>query len=229
MTFIEHVLELRKRLGILLIAILFTSIIGYIVFPYFFNFIINILSEELYVTKIYEGFLTRIRIALLIGLLLSIPFLIYELIAFILPAFNRKEKIIILILIFSSFILFLCGIYFSLKMVLPISVSFLRSENFFPTNLGRIISYDSFIIFFFQFLVSFGLCLQFPVVILTLLYFKVLKMQKLIRFLKYFVAVSFLIAGILTPPDVVSQSMLALPMILLYLLCILIGKLLHWG
>lgn len=229
MVFADHVIELRNRLFASLLVIAALSVVGYFLFPFFFDFIFSIISEELYVTKIYEGFITRLKVSLLIGLLLSIPFLLSQLLAFIMPALARREKIIIVVLITCSFLLFIGGILFSLRMVLPISIDFLRSQEFFPTNLDRIISYDLFIVFFFQFLIAFGLCLQFPVIILILLYFKVIKRPILIKYLKYFIALAFLVSGILTPPDIVSQIMLSLPIIIMYLLCIIIAGILNWG
>jgi sec-independent protein translocase protein TatC len=229
MTFQRHVLELRKRLLIVLITVAVFSVGGYFAFPYFFDLLQTLISEELYVTKIYEAFLTRLRIAVLVGIFCSIPVLIYHILAFVLPGLYRNEKILVFTLVLAGFLLFVGGVLFSLKLVLPLSIDFLKSEDFFPSALNRIISYDTFLIFFLQFLVAFGLCLQFPIVVLILLYYRVISLKKLISFFKFFVAGTLLFAGILTPPDVVSQIMLTVPMIILYLLCIVVGKLLKWG
>ncbi len=229
MTFQQHILELRKRLFYVLISVLIFGVAGYFAFPYFFDFIHSVLSEELFVTKVYEGFLTRFRIALLVGLFLSIPLLLYQIMAYILPALTRKEKAVLIVTFISSFLLFCGGIFFSIKYVLPISITFLKSTTFFPQNLNRIISYDSFILFFFQFVFAFGLCLQFPIVLLILMNYQIVTRKGLLKFFKYFIALALLVAGIMTPPDVVSQVMLTLPLIFLYLLSILIAKIVKWG
>ena len=229
MTFKEHVLELRRRLFWVLVVIVGFSVLGYFAFPYFFDFILSILSEELYATKIYEAFLTRLRIAVLLGLLLTIPFLLYQIMSYILPGLKKKEKILIFSLLVSSFLLFLGGVYFGVKVVMPISMQFLKSSDFFPNSLNRLISYESFILFFFQFLVAFGLCLQFPVVLLLLLYYKVIKREKMVKFFRFFVAIALVASAILTPPDVISQLMLTAPMIVLYLICIILAKAFKWG
>jgi len=229
MTFAQHVLELRRRLLVFLGSVLVFAVAGYFAFPYFFDFVSSILSEDLYVTKVYEGFITRFKIALILGVFLSIPLLLYQVMAYILPALTKKEKIAIGSILIASFLLFCGGIFFSIRFVLPISVTFLKSTSFFPGNLNRIISYDSFILFFFQFILAFGLCLQFPVVLLILMHYQVITRRTLLRFFKYFVALALLVAGIMTPPDVVSQLMLPGPLIVLYLLSILIAKILRWG
>lgn len=229
MPFRVHILELRKRLLAVFISIVLFSAGGYFIFPYFYNFIQKILAEELFATKIYEGFFTRFRIAVLIGLFVSIPLLLYQIMMYVLPALRTNEKRFVLILLFSSFLLFSGGILFAIKYVLPLSVHFLKSREFFPSGLNRIISYESFILFFFQFIVAFGICLQFPVILLLLLRFGILKRKGLVKFMKYFIPAALLVAGILTPPDIVSQVMLAVPLIFLYVLCILIAKIFKWG
>ena len=226
MVFKSHILELRRRLIIVLGTVLVFSVAGYFLFPFIFDFLYKIVSESLYVTKIYEGFITRLKISLLIGVFFSIPVLLFELAAYIFPGLYKKERIIFLLILISAFILFLIGLYFSIQIVMPISMRFLKSRDFFPHNLNRIISYDAFVIFFTQFLIAFGLCFQFPVVVIILLYFKVLRVGLLIKYLKHFIAIIVLVSAILTPPDIISQLLLCVPLIFMYLLCILIGKLL---
>jgi sec-independent protein translocase protein TatC len=229
MPFQKHLLELRRRLVMALASVLLFSAAGYIVFPYFYDFIQSILSEELFATKIHEAFLTRVRIALLLGLFLSLPVIFYQVIAYILPAFDKKGKVFALVLLFSSFVLFCGGILFSLEYVMPITVRFLRARRFFPSGLSRIISYENFILFFFQFILAFGICLQFPVVLLLLLKFKIIKYERLVKSIKIFIPAALLLSGILTPPDLVSQIMLTAPLVFLYVLCIVIAKILKWG
>lgn len=229
LTFQQHVLELRRRLLLVLIVIAAFSVGGYFLFPSLFDLLRTLIAEDLYVTKIYEAFLTRLRIAVLVGLFFTIPFLVYQVLAFILPGLYKQEKALVFALVVAGFLLFIGGVYFALRVVLPISIDFLKSQEFFPNQLNRIISYDAFLVFFLQFLIAFGLCLQFPIVLLILLYYKIIQLRKLVSFFKYFIAVTLLFAGILTPPDVISQIMLTVPMIVLYALCILIGKLFKWG
>ena len=229
MTFWEHVYEIRNRLLIVLISVLVFSIGCYIVFPLFFHIIHTIIDEQLFATQIAEGFLTRLRISILGGIFFSIPLFLFQVILFIFPALKKQEKIFILLLMLSTFSLFLFGIMFAYKSVLPISMQFLKSEAFFPENVSRLISYEMFIGFFFQFLIGFGLCFQFPVVLIFLMKIGVLQVESLIKNFKFVIAGVFLISAIITPPDIVSQILLSIPMLLLYSICIIIGKIFKLG
>jgi sec-independent protein translocase protein TatC len=160
---------------------------------------------------------------------LSIPLFIFQVILFIFPALKKNEKIFMLLLMVSTFSLFLFGIIFAYKSVLPISIQFLKSRAFFPENVSRLISYETFIGFFFQFLIGFGVCFQFPVVLIFLMKIGVLQVDSLIKNFKFVFAGVFLLAAVITPPDIVSQILLSIPMVVLYLICILIGKVFRLG
>ncbi len=229
MTFWEHVYELRNRLLFVLVAVTLFSIAGYIIFPLIIENIYKILGEKLYATSIAEGFSMRLKISVIFGLILALPLLIIQLLLFIFPALNKKEKTIVLSLVISSFILFVLGVIFSFNVVLPASINFLKSREFFPDNINRLISYNNFITFFFQFLLCFGICFEFPIVIILLLKLNLIKMSFLIKKFKYVVVIIFIIAAILTPPDAFSQVMMALPLLALYLACIIIGKIFGLG
>lgn len=229
MSFEKHLLILRRKLLALFVCLLAFSTLGYLLFPYIYNFLYEILSENLYVTKIHEGFFTRLKISMLIGIFLSIPFLMFIIITYVSPGLYKREKRIILSVSLVSYLLFLAGITFSLSIVLPISLDFLRSTNFFPNTLERIISYNSFVNFFSQFLLGFGICFEFPIVIVLLMILKILSVKTLIKYFKYFIAVAFFLSAILTPPDIISQILLGIPLVILYLICIAIGKVFRLG
>jgi sec-independent protein translocase protein TatC len=229
MPFWDHILEFRNRLLFVLISVIIFTVFGYIFYSSFFTAISEVIQEEMYATRITEGFTTRLRVSLLIGVFLSIPFLFYQIMQFIFPALTKKSKLFILFLLIASFSLFAGGIVFGYKTVMPISMDFLKSREFFPENVSRLISYDRFIVFFFQFLIGFGICFQFPIILLSLMKLEVISVRSLIKFAKYFVLVFFVFAAIITPPDIISQLLLIFPMVLLYALCIIIGKIFRLG
>ena len=229
MPFWDHVQELRNRFLYVIISVVLFSIFGYLFYEYFFSAVSSVIQEEMYITRITEGFTTRLRVGFLIGLFLSIPFLFFQLMQFIFPALEKKGKWIILIILICSFSLFTVGILFGYNSVLPISMNFLKSREFFPENVERLISYDKFIVFFFQFLIGFGICFQFPIVLISLMKLELLSLSTLVRTSKYFILAFFTIAAIITPPDIISQLLLTLPMIVLYALCILIGYIFRIG
>jgi sec-independent protein translocase protein TatC len=229
MSFWDHIFELRRRIITVLIFLILFSFVGYYLFPYLVKMMIEVLKEELYATLITEGFLTRLKVSVIIGAILTIPVFLFEILAFILPALTKKEKIFILSAVSISLVLFILGVIFSYKIVLPFSISYLKSSEFFPEHVKRIISYEKFISFFFQFLLAFGLCFEFPVILLALLKLGVIKFSFLIKNFRFFIVAIFIIAAVLTPPDVQSQILMAVPLILLYLLTILIAKIFKLG
>ncbi len=229
MSFWGHLLELRRRILVVVGFVAVFSVAGYLLFPYFFALVSEVIGEQLYATTIAEGFMTRLRIAVLLGMFLSLPVLLFQIMLFVFPALQRREKRFVLVLLVSTFLLFLGGVLYAYKSVLPVSVRFLKSGIFFPERVNRLISYRQFITFFFQFLLGFGVCFQFPVVLLALMKLGLFGVRALVRNFKYFVIGAFLFAAIITPPDMVSQILLALPMISLYALCILVGMLFRIG
>jgi sec-independent protein translocase protein TatC len=229
MPFWSHVYEIRNRLLIVSIFILIFSIGGYLFFPEVYSVIQKTIGEKLYATNIAEGFVTRLRTSILLGVFFSIPALLFEIVLFLFPALNKKSKFYLLAVLISSFILFILGIVFAYKTVLPISINFLTSETFFPDTLRRLISYNAFTLFFIQFLIGFGTCFQFPLVLLFLMKTGVLKLSFLVKNFKYAIVIVLIISAVITPPDIVSQLLLSLPMMILYALCILIGKIFRLG
>lgn len=225
MTFWEHLNEIRRRLFFILIIVLLFSAGAYVVFPRLFGYVSETIGEEMYSTRITEGFVTRLRVSFLVGVLFSIPALLFEIVLFLFPALKNKEKGFLMGTLISTLILFLGGLYFAYGTVLPISIEFLKSRNFYPDDVGRLISYQYYVTFFFQFLVGFGLCFQFPVVIILLVRWGVLTVEKLVKFTKYFIITAVIVSAIITPPDIISQVMLTVPMLALYALCIPIGLL----
>jgi sec-independent protein translocase protein TatC len=228
MAFWDHIFELRRRLIRLVIFIVLLSIIGYYIFPSIVKILISILKDQLYVTEITEGFIIRLKMSVIIGAFLSIPVLLFEILSFILPALTKKEKVIILTTTILSFFLLIFGIVFSYQFVLPTSIKFLK--YFTQQNVQQIISYQKFIMFFFKFIFAFGLCFQFPIILLLLLKLGVMKFSFLTKNFRYFIVAIFVLAMLITPsPDIQSQILLAIPLLILYLLTIIIAKIFKLG
>lgn len=229
MTFWEHLFELRKRFLYVVLMIVIFSILGYYCFPFLIDYLYPVLREDLYINTITEGFMTRLEVAFLIGVFFSLPFLLCQIVVFIAPALRKRQKVALFFVLLVSFLLFTIGIFFALYTVLPMSVQFLKSPEFNPDNVTRILSFSSFLKFFFQFLIGFGLFFEFPVVLIILMKMKVTSPRKLLRDTKILIPGIFLISAILTPPDVISQILLAAPMVVMYFLCILIGLVFRLG
>ena len=223
MPFWDHIVELRNRMLVVVISIALLSVCGYFLFPSFVRLLYPLIGENLYVTGIAEGFLTRMEVSFLFGALLSFPMLFSQVSFFLAPALSRKQKIVLFIALSTSLLLFIGGVSFAYESVLPLSIKFLKADQFFPDNVNRLISFSSFIMFFFQFLLGFGFFFEFPVALLILMKMEITTPAMLLKNSKIVIPFIFLIAAILTPPDVVSQVLLATPMVALYYLCIAIG------
>jgi sec-independent protein translocase protein TatC len=227
--FWDHVYELRRRLIIAVIFVFVFSVGGFLLYPQIYRFIYEVIKEKLLITEVTESFFTIVAVSITVGLFFSLPILLFEATLFIFPALTKREKTIMLACMVSSFILFTAGIFFAYKLVLPITIDFLTSDIFLPAQMIRLISYHKFITFFVQFLIAFGICFQFPLILLLLLKFKILSTAALLKHFKHFVIGVFVAAAIITPPDVVSQILLAVPLLCLYLTALAVAKLLGWG
>lgn len=229
MSFWNHVYELRNRFIIVMCSVLIFSVAGYFIFPYVIKVIMNIAKENLFITYFAEGFSVKFRISIIIGVIFSIPIFFFEIIMFVFPALTKSQKRIIIISLISCFILFISGVLFAFKVVMPMTINFFKSKDLIPQNVNMIISYNKFIEFFFQFMLCFGLCFQFPVILLILLKIGIIKQSFLIKNFKIFIVVIFIISAILTPPDIISQCLMGVPMVLLYLICIFLAKIFKLG
>ena len=237
MLFFEHLKELRRRLIGSLITILIATIVTFI----FYDFIISILfrpfeslkitgmSDVLFVNTIFEGFLIKIKVAFLSGILFSSPVHIYNLIKFIFPGLTLKEKKVVVISLFASFLLIGFSAYYGYFRVIPISIAFLTNSGFIPQNVGMLLNFGKNIFYIFRFLLMTLVLFQIPVILEVLIAMNILRRQALLKASRFVIVGIFLLSALLTPPDFISQVSLALPMIVLFFLTILIAKIFRFG
>lgn len=228
-SFIDHLCELRSRILTCLAAIVVLAICGYYLFPRVIRFLTAPLGEDLYVLHITEAFLTRLKVAIFTGVVLALPLIVYEFVMFVLPALKKREREILLGGILGGGILFFIGVVFSYDLILPLSIKFLKSKQFFLPGFQRQLVYGDFVTFVFQFLLAFGLAFQFPVILLILMKLSILKRSTLKRNFRYVIVLCFAAAALLTPPDIISQILLALPLIGLYGLAIFLAHIFKLG
>ncbi len=238
MAFLDHVRELRKKIIVSLIAILGGTIVCYIFFRPIVDFLYRPLryierlaggEEILYVNTLFEGFLIRIKVALLAGIVFTLPVHIFSLVQFVLPGLKKKEKKIILISLLVSFFLIVFSVYYGYFMIIPISINFLSGSVFIPARVGMLLNYGKNIFYIFQFLLGTLILFQLPIVLEILMIMNVLTRKALLKSSRYLIIGIFVISALLTPPDFISQVSLALPLILLFFLAILIAKIFNFG
>tara|TARA_B100001113_G_C21081326_1_gene610077 strand:+ start:270 stop:1001 length:732 start_codon:yes stop_codon:yes gene_type:complete len=235
-TIIEHLSELRTRLLYSVTVILMTTIlsflfydylISYLVLPYTHLKIIN--SDTLYIYSLLEGFTTKIKFSFYLGLLFAFPIIIYQILKFIIPGLKCNERKIIIISLLFSFILAIAGFYLSYFYLIPYSIEFLTSTQFIPKNVGIILNFYQNIFYIFNFLIISFLVFQLPILMGVMLYLNILKRQPLWSAGRYITIAIFVFAAIITPPDIITQLSIGIPLTMLYFFILSIAKIFNWG
>ena len=221
--------EFKKNIKALREFLIKYVIVYILLFFISFNFwqdILKILSkpikEKMIFTSLTEPFFTALKIASFSSLFLSIPFFIYFLWQFIMPALYKNEKKLFLIISISSIFMFLSGALFAYFIVFPIGFKLLI--KFAGSNFLAMLKMSEYVSFSIKLLIAFGIAFELPVISFILTKLKIISYKDLISFSRYAVVITFIIAAILTPPDIFSQIAMAIPLLGLYALSIFISK-----
>jgi len=226
--FLGHLEELRKRLVICAIAVGVGFIISYIFAKQLFSYLVLPLTKvlpddsRLIFTNLPEMFIAYIKVALVAGIILAIPIIFYQLWMFLAPALFRKEKRYIIPFVLFSSILFAAGALFGYLVVFPYGFKFFVS--FATEDIQALPSVKQYFSFAIRLLLAFGLVFEMPVVVLFLTKIGLITPDSMKKFRKFAILCSFILSAILTPPDVATQLMMALPIIILYEISIFLSK-----
>jgi sec-independent protein translocase protein TatC len=215
LTIVEHLNELRKRLIYILIAVGISAGGAY----YFIDEILAFITavgniNNLVFIKPTEACFFILKVTVLVGIVGAMPFILYQVWRYVGVALKKNERKYLIIYGPVSFILFMCGAAFAFRGVLPLAIKFLLS--FSKDYLTPMITFNEYISFLTRMIVAFGIMFELPLVILALSKFGIVNPQMLKKGRKYVIVGIFVVAAILTPPDVVSQIMLSIPLLLLY-------------
>ena len=226
--FLGHLEELRRRLVACAIAVGVGFAVSYAFSERLFNLLVMPLKavmpqgDHLIFTNLPEMFFTYLKVAFLSGILLMAPFIFYQLWMFIAPGLYRREKRLVIPFVVSSSILFVGGALFGYFVVFPFGFKFfIGFSNEYVKALPSVKQYFSFAI---KLLFAFGLVFELPVVIFFLTKMGMVTPKLLSRKRKYAILMTFVLAAILTPPDVITQCMMAGPLIVLYEIGILVSR-----
>ncbi len=223
-TIVDHLGEFRKRL-------IRVAVINFAVALFCFQFMETLIQyllalnpgfQLIYITP-SELFTVYILLAFVIAIILCLPITIYEIWAFVSQALFKKEKPYVFLTLLFGLGLFLLGVYFCYRVALPMTLKFFT--QFSLHDVTPAISIKSFISFCLTLLIGFGLSFELPVVIFLLSGLGIIKPEFLKRAHGVLILVIFIIAAIVTPPDVVSQVILAVPMVILLEISIVISHL----
>jgi sec-independent protein translocase protein TatC len=219
-TFLSHLIELRQRLVRALLAV---AVAVLVLLPWARD-IYALLAHPLLVslpsggqmiaTDVIGPFFVPLKVTGLVGFVIALPYVLYEAWAFVAPGLYAHEKRLVLPLVVSSFLLFLAGMAFAYFLVFPAVFKFMAA--FVPDGVAWMTDIDKYFSFVLTTFVAFGVTFEVPVVVVVLVRAGIVSIEKLKESRPYVVVGAFIVAAIFTPPDIVSQFLLAVPLCILY-------------
>lgn len=215
MSLIAHLSELRRRLMIIAVVNIVASLLCYQYVDVIMKYILNLgKSMELVYISPSELFLVYIKLALICGVIISSPITLVQIWQFISKGLYKKEKMYIIFSLLFGILFFFGGVYFCYTVVLPITINFFVKITIPGVN--PMVSIASFVSFISTTLACFGLIFEMPIVVFLLSTVGLIKPKMLIDRQPVLILAIFVVAAIITPPDIVSQLFLGIPMVLLF-------------
>jgi sec-independent protein translocase protein TatC len=227
-SFFSHLIELRTRLlrAISAVVIIFIGLF------HWSNQIYSLLARpllrtlpkggQLIATEVTAPFLVPMKVTLMAAFLLALPYILYQIWSFIAPGLYAHEKRLALPLVFASVLLFFCGMSFAYFIVFPVIFGFISGVT--PAGVAMMTDISKYLDFVMTLFLAFGVTFEVPVLVVLLVNVGVVSVAKLREIRPYVIVGSFVVGAIFTPPDVLSQTMLALPLWLLYELGVLVAS-----
>lgn len=229
-TLISHLLELRTRLLRALVVVIVVSIPCMIyantLFTYIARPLLKVLPKgaSMISTSVIAPLMTPFKLAFYVALLIAMPYVLYQAWAFIAPGLYRHEKRFALPLMISSIVLFYAGVAFAYFVVFPLMFALFAATT--PPGIQMMTDMTQYLDFVLVLFLAFGLAFEIPIAIVLLVWTGLVKLETLRRNRGYVLIAVFIQAAVITPPDVVSQTAMALPMYALYEVGILMAKIL---
>ncbi len=224
MNFWEHFNELRKRMVWVVIALVLTTLLSFVFIKEIWHLLMIPLPKGKSLTLInvapMESLMIDLKVALFAGITLAFPFIVWQTYRFLAPGLYRNERRLIWPVVLSATFFFAGGVSFCFWIVLPLSFDFLSSYS--NGIADQTWTQANFVGFVIRLILAFGSMFQLPVVCYFLARLGLLTQGFLIGQFRIAIVVIFILAAILTPPDIISQCLLALPLLLLYGLSILV-------
>lgn len=215
LTLVEHLSELRKRLMWIVLGLIIGSLISY---KYIDEIVEAIIRPAKSLEFIYlsppELFMAYIKLALVSGVVLSSPFSLMQIWLFVKPGLKVRERRYLLFALYMGIVFFLMGVAFAYFGIIPFSIKFFLEAS--TEQISPMFSFTNYVSFVSSLLLSFGLVFELPMIIILLTQLGLVSSDTFKKYRKIVILGIFILAAILTPPDVVSQVLMALPMVMLY-------------
>jgi sec-independent protein translocase protein TatC len=222
MGFLDHLEELRSVLIHSLVAAAAAAVLCWFWSADLLDLLVRPLKDSgVYFTAPNEAFLTRLKLAAIVGLFLVLPFILWKVYGFILPGLYSRERRVITPLIIATTVLFYAGVSFSFLVVSPAVITFLLS--FGTEILDPLIGIGPYFAFVAQLSLAFGLIFELPVLVFFLSVAGLVDPRLLLRTWRYAVVLIGVAAAVLTPPDIFSQLAMAVPVVILYISSVLVA------
>ena len=229
-TFLSHLFELRDRVikAALAIIVVFVCLVYWApdIFHLFAQPLLKALPAggKMIVTDVTGSFFVPMKVTMLVAFIIALPVVMYQLWAFIAPGLYLHERKLILPLVVSSYTLFIAGMAFAYFLVFPTVFKFMASYNA-PLGAEMSTDIDNYLSFAMTTFLAFGITFEVPVVVVVLVRMGMVPLAKLKEIRPYVIVGAFVISAVVTPPDVLSQLLLAVPMTLLYEIGLLVARL----
>jgi len=230
-TLISHLLELRDRL----LRAFLSVILVFVPLAFFANEVFTLVAQplinqlpagsSLIATSVISPFMTPFKLAFFVALFLAMPYVLYQIWAFVAPGLYRHEKRFAMPLLASSVVLFYAGVTFAYFVVFPVMFQFFANTT--PAGVRMMTDITSYMDFVLTMFLCFGLAFEVPVVVVLLVLTRLVSVEKLAEVRGYVLIGIFVVAALLTPPDAISQTIMAVPMYLLYESGLLMARLME--
>ena len=220
-TFISHLVELRDRIirAGLAVIVVFIGLVYWA--PDIFRLLARPLMQNLpkdgkmIVTDVTGSFFVPMKVTMLVAFVIALPIVLYQIWAFVAPGLYQHEKKLVGPLVGSSYTLFLCGMAFAYFVVFPTIFRVMAHYNA-PLGAEMTTDIDNYLSFVLTMFIAFGVTFEVPIVVVLLVRMNVVTLKKLKEIRPYVIVGAFVISAVVTPPDVFSQLILAIPLIVLY-------------
>ena len=228
--FLTHLIELRDRVikAGLAVVIAFLGLVYWApeIFHLLAKPLIDVLPSDAHmiVTDVTGSFFVPIKVTFMVAFVVALPVVLYQLWAFVAPGLYQHEKKLILPLVVSTYTLFLLGMAFAYSLVFPTVFAFMVQYNA-PLGAQMSTDIDKYLSFAMTTFITFGITFEVPIVVVILVKLGMVKLKKLREIRPYIIVGAFIVAAVVTPPDILSQLLLAIPLCLLYELGLLIARL----
>jgi sec-independent protein translocase protein TatC len=227
-TFLSHLIELRDRLirSVIAIAVVFFGLVNWArdIYSLLAAPMLAALPQggHMIVTDVAGAFFVPMKVTMMVAFLIALPYVLYQAWAFVAPGLYAREKKLVLPLVVASVLLFFIGMAFAYFVVFPIVFGFVN--RFAPEGVAVMTDIDKYLSFVLSSFLAFGITFEVPVVVVILVRVGLVSVAKLREIRPYVIVGAFVVGAVFTPPDVMSQFLMAVPLWLLYELGVMVAS-----